>query len=176
MKRLLVIGAAALLGACGGQVVHAPAPIGDLVKPGTAPWLTVAGGEDKLEVRGLDHKLFLDPSPELAAAVQSQLGAQLQSSYFQDLVITCSSLDTSLRVDEKKAPDELQLQMNLHCGIWAHGFDSKHDYQVHVSVAVPGGATDQSYAQSLPTLLADGSNDMAGQLRADLQKFASTQR
>jgi len=176
MKRLLVIGTAALLSACGGQVVHAPAPLGDLVKPGTAPWLTVAGGSDALEVRGLDHKLILEPSPGVAAAVQSQLGVQLQPSYFQDLVITCSSLDTALRVDEKKAPGELGLDMSMHCSIWARGFDSQHDYKAQVSSAVAGGATDQGYAQALPALLADGANDMAAQLRGDLQKFAQHSR
>jgi hypothetical protein len=176
MKRLLVMGAAALLSACGGQVVHAPAPIGDLVKPGAAPWLTVAGGADKLEVRGLDHKLLLEPSPDLAAAVQSQLGAQLQSSYFEDLVVTCSSLDTALYVDEKKAPGEMQLAMSLHCGIWAHGFDAKHDYKVQVATAVSDGASDRGYVQALPILLTNGANDVASQLRDDLQTFARNQR
>jgi hypothetical protein len=176
MKRSLLIAAAALLSACGGQVVHAPAPIGDLVKPGTAPWLTVAGGPDKLEVRGLDHKLILEPSPDLAAAVQSQLGTQLQPNYFQDLVVTCSSLDTALRVDEKKAPGELGLDMTVHCSIWARGFDSNHDYKAQVWAPVSGGATDQGYAQTLPTLLADGANEVASQLRGDLQKFAHPAR
>jgi hypothetical protein len=176
MKRLWVIGAAALLSACGGQVAHAPVPIGNLVKPGTTPWLTVTGGEDKLEVRGLDHKLILEPSPDLAAAVQSQLGTQLQSSYFQDLVVTCSSLDTALRVDEKKAPGEMQLEMSLHCGVWSHGFDAKHDYKVQVSTAVSGRASDQGYAQTLPALLASGASEVASQLRGDLQTFAHNQR
>lgn len=82
IKRFLVISAGvALLGACGGQEVHAPAPIGNLVRPGAAPWLTVAGGTDKLEVRGLDHKVILEPSPDLSTAVQSQLGMQLQADY-----------------------------------------------------------------------------------------------
>jgi len=176
MKRLLVIGAAALLSACGGQVVHAPAPIGDLVKPGTPPWLTVTGGEDKLEVRGLDHKLLLEPAPELATAVQSQLGTQVLHSYFQGLVVTCSSLAATLHVDEKKAPGELQLEMSLHCGIWARGFDADHDYTVHVSAAVSDGDGDQGYARALPVLLANGANDVAAQLRSDLQKFANTPR
>lgn len=176
MKRLLVLGAAALLGACGGEVVHAPAPLGDLVRPGTAPWLTVTGGLDKLEVRGLDHKLLLEPSPGLSAAVQSQLGAQLQSSYFQDLVITCSSLDTGLRVNEKKAPGSVAMDMALHCSIWAHGFDVNHDYKTQVSAAVADSAGDQGYAQALPKLLADGTGEIAGQLRGDLQKFADTKR
>jgi hypothetical protein len=176
MKRLLLIAAAAALSACGGQVVHAPAPLGDLVKPGMAPWLTVAGGPDKLEVRGLDHKLILEPSPNMAAAVQSQLGAQLQPSYFHDLVITCASLATTLHVDEEKAPGQLGLEMGLHCSIWAHGFDTDHDYKAQVSTAVAGGSTDQGYAQALPTLLADGANNVATQLRGDLQKFAQMPR
>jgi hypothetical protein len=172
MKRLLVFGAAALLSACGGEVVNAPAPLGDLVKPGTAPWLTVSGGADKLEVRGLDHKLILEPSPDLAAAVQSQLGAQLQSSYIHDLVVTCSSLDASVRVDQKKAPGDLAMDVGLHCAIWAHGFDANRDYKAQASTAVGEGAGDQAYAQALPKLLADSSDDIAGQLRGDLQKFA----
>jgi hypothetical protein len=176
MKRLLVVSAAALLSACGGQVVHAPAPLGDLVRPGTAPWLTVAGGDDKLEVRGLDHKLILEPSPELAAAMQSQLGAQLQPSYIQDLVVTCSSLAVTLHVDEKKAPGNLAMDAALHCAIWAHGFDANHDYKVQVTTATGEGASDQAYAQALPKLLADSSGEIASQLRGDLQQFAPSRR
>jgi hypothetical protein len=171
MKRLWILGAAALLGACGGEVVHAPASVSDLVRPGTAPWLTVAGGDDKLEVRGLDHKLILEPAPDLAVAVQSQLGAQLQPSYFQDLVVTCTSLATTLHVDKKKAPGDLSMEMGLHCSIWAHGFDANHDYQTQVSAAVGDGSGDAGYAQALPRLLADGSGEIAGQIRGDLQKF-----
>jgi hypothetical protein len=174
MKRLLVFGAAALLSACGGQVVHAPAPISDLVKPGMAPWLTVTGGEESLEVRGLDHKLILEPSPDLAAAVQSQLGARLQPSYFQDLVVSCSSLDAALHVNEKKAPGDLAMQMGVHCTIWAHGFDIDHDYRVQASAAVAEGSGDQGYAQALPKLLADSTGDIASQLHDDLQKLAQT--
>lgn len=116
MKRFLVIAtAAALLSACGGQNVHEAAAIGDLVKPGTAPWLTVTGGADKLDVRGLDHKLTLEPSPNLATAVQSQLGEQLAASYVQDLVVTCSGLTTSLRVDEDKSPGNVAMELGVHC-------------------------------------------------------------
>jgi hypothetical protein len=176
MKRLLVFGAAALLCACGGEVVHSPAPIGDLVKPGTAPWLTVTGGEDKLEVRGLDHKLILEPSPALAVAAQSQLGAQLQPSYFQDLVVTCTSLNVTLHVDQEKAPGNLSMDVGVHCAIWAHGFDASHDYKAQVSAAVGEGAGDPAYAQALPKLLADGTGDIAGQLRGDLQQFTQRRR
>lgn len=172
MKRLLVVGATALLCACGGQNVHAPASLGDLVKPGTAPWLTVTGGGDKLEVRGLDHKLTLEPSPELSAAVQSQLGAQLQSSYVQDLVVTCSSLSSDLRVDEDKSPGNVAMNLAVHCSIWAHGFDTGHDYKAQVSTAVGSGAVDQAYAQALPKLLADGAGDIANQMRGDIRKIA----
>ncbi|GLQ96249.1 hypothetical protein [Dyella mobilis] len=175
MKRLWLLGAAALLGACGGQVVHEPAAVGDLVTPGTAPWLTVTGGDDKLEVRGLDHKLILEPAPNLAAAVQSQLGAQLQPSYFQDLVVTCSSLVAGLHVNQKKAPGKLAMDVGMHCGIWAHGFDSSHDYEAAVSAAVGEGAADQAYAQALPKLLADSAGEIATQLRGDLQKFRGAQ-
>jgi hypothetical protein len=104
--------------------------------------------------------------------MQSQLGAQLQPSYFQDLVVTCTSLATALRVDPSKAPDELAMDLGVHCEIWAKGFDSHHDYKVEVSTAVASGAGDQGYAQALPTLLADSATDLAGQLRGDLQKFA----
>ncbi|MBE1159800.1 hypothetical protein [Dyella acidiphila] len=176
MKRLVVIGTAALLSACGGEVVHAPASLGDLVRPGTAPWLTVAGGPDKLEVRGLDHKLILEPAPALAAAVQSQLGAQLQPDYFQDLVVTCTSLDAAVHVNEKKAPGELGLDLSMQCAIWARGFDTNHDYKAQVSASAAGSGSDQGYAQTLPTLLADGANEMASQLRADMQKAAHRTR
>ncbi|HUA81521.1 MAG TPA: hypothetical protein VL997_14180 [Dyella sp.] len=172
MKRLMVVGATALFCACGGQKVRAPAPLGDLVKPGTAPWLTVTGGADKLDVRGLDHKLTLEPSPELSAAVQSQLGTQLQSSYVQDLVVSCSSLSTDLRVDEDKSPGHVAMNLALHCSIWARGFDTSRDYKTQVSAAVGNGASDQAYAQALPKLLADGAGDIANQMRGDLRSIA----
>jgi hypothetical protein len=172
IKRFLVISAGvALLGACGGQEVHAPAPIGNLVRPGAAPWLTVAGGTDKLEVRGLDHKVILEPSPDLSTAVQSQLGMQLQADYFQDLVVTCTSLTTAMRVDEDKAPGSVAMNLGLHCAVWSRGLDTNHDYKAEVSTAVASGAGDEAYAQALPKLLADGSSDIAGQLRGDLQKL-----
>lgn len=172
MKRLVVIGAVALLSACGGQVAHAPASIGDLVRPVAAPWLTVAGDADKLEVRGLDHKLIIDPSPGLSAAIQSQLRTQLQSSYFQDLVVTCTSLAVALHVDPRKSPGNVGMDLGLHCEIWARGFDAQHDYKTQVSAAVAGSAGDQGYAQALPQLLGDGATDIAGQLRGNLQQFA----
>jgi hypothetical protein len=172
MKRFLMIGAmAALLGACGGQEVHAPASIGNLVKPGTAPWLTVTGGTDKLEVKGLDHKVIVEPSPEVSAAFQSQLGARLQPDYFPDLVVTCTSLSTSLRVDEDKAPGNVSLDLGLRCAVWSRGLDTNYDYKAQVSAAVASGAGDQGYAQALPKLLADSADDIAGQLHGDLQKL-----
>lgn len=172
MKCFLVIGAAALLSACGGQKVRAPAPLGDLVKPGVAPWLTVAGSADKLEVRGLDHKLTLEPSPDVAAAVQSQLGSQLASSYVQDLVVTCSALTTTLHVNEDKSPGNVAMDLGLHCQLWSHGFDVNHDYKTQVSASVAGGVGDQAYAQALPTLLVDGTADIANQMRGDIRKVA----
>ena len=173
MTRFLMIGAAAaLLAACGGQNVHAPAPLGDLVQPGTAPWLTVTGGADKLDVRGLDHKLTLEPSPELAKAMQSQLGAQLAASYVQDLVVTCNALSTSLRVDEEKSPGNVSMDLGVHCAIWAHGFEVNHDYKTQVSTAVGSGAGDQAYAQALPKLLTDGAGGIAEQMRGDIRKVA----
>lgn len=173
MKRFLMIGAAvALLAACGGQNVHEPAPIGDLVKPGMAPWLTVARSADTLVVRGLDHKLTLEPSPDLSAAVQSQLGAQLRADYFPDLVVTCTALTTAMHVDQDKAPGNVAMDLGLHCAVWARGFDTGHDYKAQVSTAVASGAGDEAYAQALPKLLADGAGDIASQLRGDLQKMA----
>ncbi|GGA45286.1 hypothetical protein [Dyella nitratireducens] len=172
MKRFLVIAtAAALLSACGGQNVHEAAAIGDLVKPGTAPWLTVTGGADKLDVRGLDHKLTLEPSPNLATAVQSQLGGQLAASYVQDLVVTCSGLTTSLRVDEDKSPGNVAMELGVHCSLWAHGFEAEHDYKTQPSASVAGGGGDQAYAQALPKLLADGAEDIAAQMRGDIRKI-----
>jgi hypothetical protein len=172
MKRFLMIGAAtALLGACGGQNVRMQAPLGNLVKLGTAPWLTVAGGADTLDVRGLDHKLTLDPSPDVSAAFQSQLGTRLQPDYFQDLVVTCTSLTTALRVDQDKAPGQVSMDLAVHCAVWARGFDSNYDYKTQVSAAVASGASDDAYALALPKLLADGADDVASQLRGDLQKL-----
>lgn len=177
MKRFYLAAAAALLlCACGGQTVHTPAPIGELVKPGLSPWLTVTGGEDKLEVRGLDHKLVLEPTPDVAMAVQSQLGAQLQANYFQDLVVTCSSLKTTLRADSDNTPASLDMDLGLHCGIWARGFDVSHDYKARVSTAMGAAAGDQSYAQALPKLLADGADQIAVQLRTDLRKIGHSTR
>lgn len=172
MKRFLVVATTALLAACGGQNVHEAAPLGDLVKPGTTPWLTVTGGADKLEVRGLDHKLTLEPSPDLASAVQSQLGAQLAGNYVQDLVVTCNGLSTSLRVNEDKSPGNLAMELGLHCSLWAHGFQTDHDYKTQPSASVAGGVGDQAYAQALPKLLADGAEDIAAQMRGDIRKVA----
>lgn len=173
MKRFLAIAAAtALLAACGGQNVHEPAALAGLVKPGTAPWLTVAGGADKLEVRGLDHKLTLEPSPDLAAAVQSQLGEQLDASYVQDLVVTCSGLTTSLRVDQDKAPGQVAMALGLHCSMWANGRETAHDYKAQPSAAVAGGVGDAAYAQALPALLSEGAEDIAAKMREDIRKVA----
>lgn len=173
MKRVLAIAAAtALLAACGGQNVHEPAALGSLVKPGTTPWLTVSGGVDKLEVRGLDHKLTLEPSPELAAAVQSQLGQQLDGSYVPDLVVTCSGLTTGLRVDQDKSPGNVAMELGLHCSMWANGRETAHDYRTQPSASVAGGVGDAAYAQALPTLLAQGAENIAEQMRGDIRKVA----
>ncbi|HTV84191.1 MAG TPA: hypothetical protein VME63_02230 [Dyella sp.] len=174
MKRILMVGAAAaLLAACGGKDVRMQAPLGSLVQPGTAPWLKVAGGSDKLDVRGLDHKLTLDPSPDIAAALQSQLGTRLQPDYFPDLVVTCTSLDAALHVDQDKAPGQLSMDLSLHCDVWAQGFDAHHDYKVRVST---GAGNDNAYALALPTLVASGADDIAAQLRGDLHKLNRASR
>jgi hypothetical protein len=169
MKRFLTIGAMALLSACGGQQMVAHAPIGTLVTPGTAPWLTVTGAEPELDVRGLDHKLILQPSPDLSAAVQSQLGARLSSDYSSNLVVTCTALTATLRVDQDKAPGDVAMDMGLHCSFWARGFDTNHDYKTRVSTNVAGAAGDQGYADALAKLVADGSADIASQVSGDLK-------
>jgi hypothetical protein len=169
MKRLLILGATALLSACGGQEMIAHAPIGTLVTPNATPWLTVAGGQPQLDVRGLDHKLILQPSPDISAAVQSQMGAQLSSAYFRNLVVTCTALTAALRVDQDKAPGDVAMDMAVHCSFWAGGLDRAHDYKTRVSTAVISTAGDQGYADALPKLLADGSADIAKQVRDDLQ-------
>ncbi|RUL71121.1 hypothetical protein [Dyella choica] len=172
MKRFGVIGAALLLGACGGQHVREPAALGDLVKSGAAPWLTVTGGADKLDVRGLDHKLTLQPAPDLATAIQSQLGTQLASSYVHDLVVTCSGLTSSLRVDQDKSPGNVAMDLGLHCSLWVQGYETAHDYKTQSSASVGSGAGDQAYAQALSKLLVDGAGDIAEQMRGDLRKIA----
>lgn len=169
MKRFLTIGAMALLSACGGQQTVVHAPIGTLVSPGIAPWLTVTGGQSQLEVRGLDHKLYLEPAPALSAAVQSQLGSRLSGDYFSNLVVTCTALTAELRVDQDKAPGAVAMEMGLHCSFWARGFDTYHDYKTRVSTAVASGAGDQGYADALPTLVADSAADIARQVRGDLR-------
>jgi hypothetical protein len=169
MKRFLIIGATALLCACGGQQMVAHAPIGTLVRPGIAPWLTVSDAQPQLEVRGLDHKLYLEPTPALSAAVQSQLGSQLSGYYFSNLVVTCTALTAEVRVDQDKAPGEAAMDMGLHCSFWARGFDTSHDYKTRVSTAVASGAGDQGYVDALPTLVANSSADIAKQMRDDLQ-------
>lgn len=172
MKRVLLVGvAAALLGACGGQEMVVHAPIGALVRSGTAPWLTVAAGPDELEVRGLDHKLLIDPSPDLSAAVQSQLRAQLGADYFPDLVVSCNALTATLRVDQDKAPGEIAMALTAHCSFWARGFDTTHDYKAQASAPVASTAGDQGYGDALPKLIADSSANLAEQLRSDLHRL-----
>ena len=163
MKRALVIGATLLLCAC-GHSVRTQASLGRLVVPGTAPWLQVAAGPDKVDVRGLDQSLTLEPDPTLSAALQSQLGQALQPDYFADLIISCDSLATEMRVNQKKAPGAVAMDLSIHCTINADGREASQTYQVKPSAAVGDAAGDTAYAQALPTLLAAGAKDLATQL------------
>jgi hypothetical protein len=60
------------------------------------------------------------------------------------------------------------MEMGLHCSFWARGFDTAHDYKTRVSTAVASAAGDQGYADALSKLVADGSLDLANQVRGDL--------
>lgn len=171
MKRMLAMGATLLLCAC-GHSVRTPASLGGLVVPGTAPWLQIAAGPDKVDVRGLDQSLTLEPDPTLSVALQSQLGQALQPDYFADLIISCDSIETGMRVNQKKAPGAVAMDLSIRCTINASGQETSHTYQVKPSTAVADGAGDTAYAQALPTLLAAGAKDLASQLDVGIKATA----
>jgi len=168
MKRIaLAAGAALVLAGCSHDV-RVAAPLGSLVAPNTAPWLQVASGPDQVEVKGLDQKLLLVPSPALAKAVQSALGRALQPDYFTDLTLACGSLDARMKVDRDNAPGKVTMDLSLHCTINARGFVSQSSYQAEPSTDVAANADSTAYGRALPVLVSAAATDVAGRLQADI--------
>jgi hypothetical protein len=168
MKRIaLAVGATLLLGACSHDVRLA-VPLGNMVAPGTAPWLQVAPGPEQVEVKGLEQKLVLTPAPALATALQSALGKSLQSDYFTDLTVSCDSLDAGMKVDQDDAPGKVAMELSLRCTINERGFVSHGDYSAKPVTDVAANAGSGAYAKALPVLLEAAAKDMAGHLHADI--------
>lgn len=166
-----VAGATLLLAACGGsRDVRVPAALGSLVTPASAAWLQVDQQPLDVEVRGLDHSLTLTPTPPVSEVLQARLRHALQSSYFTDLVVHCEEVSSEMRVDTDATPPTVTLELGTHCTINARGLISSHSYHVQPSLPAPA---DGNYAKSLASLLATGADDIAGQLRTDVQASAS---
>ena len=145
------------------------APIGSVVQAGAAPWITVTPGPEKVDVHGLDHKLGLEPTPNIADALKTQLGVQLKSDYFSYLTVTCSQLSARINVDADKSPNVAGMDMSLQCLIFARGFTSTHNYSVSPSVAIDAAGGDAAFQQALPALLAASAKDIADKLRNDIK-------
>lgn len=168
MKRIaLAVGASLLLAACSHDVRLA-VPLGNMVAPGTAPWLQVAQGPEQVEVKGLEQKLVLTPAPALATALQSALGKSLQPDYFTDLTVSCDSLDAGMKVDQDDAPGKVAMDLSLSCTINAHGFITRGSYSATPVTGVTANAGPGAYARALPVLLDAAAKDIAGHLHADL--------
>jgi hypothetical protein len=161
-----VVGGAMLLAACGGaQDVRAPVALDSLVTPISAPWLQVDQQAQDVEVRGLDHSVTLTPQPSVSAVLQSRLRQSLQPNYFTDLIVGCEQVFAEMRVDADATPNNITLELGTHCTINARGRISSRTYHVQPSMPVPA---HRDYAKALSTLLATGTEDIAGQLRADI--------
>ena len=166
-KFVWVAGAALLLSACGGsQDTRVPVALGSLVTPTSAPWLQVEQQSQDVEVRGLDESVTLNPTPPVSEVLQGRLRHELQPIYFTDLVIHCEQVSAEMRVDTDATPPTAALELGTHCTINARGLSSSHDY--HVSPSMPAPAAG-GYGKALASLLATGSDDIARQLRADVQ-------
>lgn len=161
-----------LLAACGGsQDTRVPVALGSLVTPASAPWLQVEQKSQDVEVRGLDESLTLNPAPSVAEVLQARLRHALQPIYFSDLVIQCDQVSAEVRVDTDATPPKATLELGTHCAINARGLYSSHDY--HVSPSMPAPAAG-GYDKAFAALLASGSDDIAQQLRADVQATAAS--
>lgn len=168
MKRIAwAMGACMLVAACSHDVRLA-VPLGNMVTPGTAPWLQVAQGPEQVEVKGLEQKLVLTPAPALATALQSTLGKSLQSDYFTDLTVSCDSLDARMKVDQDDAPGKVAMDLSLRCTINARGFVSHGSYSAAPVTDVAANAGSGAYAKALPVLLDAAARDIAGHLHADI--------
>ena len=161
-----VAGAALLLAACGGsQDTRVPVALGSLVTPASAPWLQVEQDTQDVEVRGLDDALTLKPTPPVSEVLQARLRQALEGSYFTDLVVQCEQVFAEMRVDTEATPASVTLELGTHCAIHARGLGSDKTYHVSPSMPAPARA---DYAKALSTLLATGADDIARQLRADV--------
>jgi hypothetical protein len=162
-----VVGGALLLAACGGsQDTRVPVALGSLVTPASAPWLQVEEQAKDVEVRGLDHSLALTPTPSVSEVLQARLRHALQPAYFTDLVVQCEQVFAEMRVDTEATPSSVTLELGSHCTINARGRGSDATY--HVSPSMPAPAHGD-YAKALASLLATGADDIARQLRANVE-------
>lgn len=168
MKKFVwVVGGALLLAACGGaQDTRVPVALGSLVTPTSAPWLQVEQGAQDVEVRGLDDSLTLKPTPPVSEVLQARLRQALAPDYFTDLVVHCEQVFAEMRVDPEATPASVTLELGTHCTINARGLGPDRTYHVSPSMPAPAGG---DYAKALAALLAKGADDIAGQLRADVQ-------
>jgi hypothetical protein len=166
-----VAGGALLLAACGGsQDTRVPVALGSLVAPSSAPWLQVDQQAQDVQVRGLDQSLTLTPTPPVSEVLQARLRHALQSAYFTDLVVHCEEVSSEMRVDSDATPPAVTLELGTRCTINARGLVSSHGYHAQPTLPVPA---DGDYARTLASLLATGADDIARQLRADVQASAS---
>lgn len=167
-----VAAGALLLAACGGsQDTRVPVALGSLMAPASAPWLQVDQNEQDVQVRGLDESLTLAPTPPVSEVLQARLRAALQPVYSTDLVVHCEQPSAEMRADTEATPANLTLELGTRCTISARGPTSSHAYHVQPSAPVPAGG---DYAKALSALLAAGADDIASQLRADVEAASAS--
>jgi hypothetical protein len=169
MKKLVwVIGSALLLAACGGsQETRVPVALGSLVTPSSAPWLQVEPqDEPEVPVRGLDDAVTLTPTPSVSDVLQARLRHALEPAYFTDLVVHCEQVSAEMRVDTEATPASITLELGTHCAVNARGLGPNATYHVSPSMPAPAHA---DYAKALASLLATGSDQIAAQLRKDVE-------
>jgi len=165
-----VVGGALLLAACGGSTdTRLPVALGSLVTPTSAPWLQVDQQAQDVEVRGLDQSVTLTPTPPVSEVLQARLRQALQPAYFTDLVVHCEQVFAEMRVDPDATPSTVTLELGTHCTINARGRGSNDSYHVQPSMPAPAHG---DYAKALASLLATGADDIARQLRANVEATA----
>lgn len=165
-KFVWVAGATVLLAACGAQDTRVPVALGSLVTPASAPWLQVEQQAQDVQVRGLDEALTLTPTPPVSEVLQARLRHAVRSAYSTDLVIHCERPSAELRVDTDATPSTVTLELGTRCLINARGRVSSRAYHAQPAQPVPA---DGDYAKVLAALLATGSDDIAREMRADVQ-------
>lgn len=169
MKRLLALAGTLLLCACGGQETRTPVSLGTLMVPNNAPWLILAPGPDVIEIRGLEDKIRVQPDPSLTKALEAQLRAAVEKDYSTNLTIGCERLQADMKVNQDDAPDQLSLNISLHCTINARGFVSQHDYSAAPSATVKAGSSDTVYAAAFSTLLQQAGAQISANLSDDIK-------